>query len=780
MKKAMSIFVVMVMVLSVLGMMPASVSAAAVTAAYDEVYTELYRMDFDAIDTITAGTDEAAFNAVYGDRAELLSNKSNFNYTIAPKSAGSADKYLQMDSNFADGASGVSALQINFPDGTFKANNGTYKISYDVKTISTGNKPFLRIKTNHMTKAEIEADTAIVNNGGIYNWGPMLGGIAPINDAGTRDQSAANVYGTYSTYEGTENVGWFTASWNNDDKVVLARDVWHKADIKIDTVNLKAYYYYDGKYIGCQQGEAFRASLICGETSAIKNIQFQAEQGHQVENGYQLDNIIISHSDSEVANPAMLPAGQTLYKEVYRLDFDELENRAVDEAGAGADPSGFNTAYSGVASIGGNNTTYTYAISPKEDNSSDKYLMLTNTVLTANDNSKIVTLRLTTAADERPAANSGIYKISYDMRINAGSGQKPFMQLKTYHYNETNYESNWGPCLSAIGPISDSDGVSWDADATVYGTYSAHAGYGESVNMETGSWFPKLIGDKYALSLGEWHNVEILLDTDSGKADYYYDGVYTGTQRDATFAKNYLFGTNIMQNMQFQVFQGYQAKGFQIDNLTLAKEVTSATMKAEGFEGISAIDLSEDSKKLTFASYSNIGEITNAVVVDGSNGLKVANTVSATANEATLSFDTALSANGLYTIYLIGGDAVVTGKLTLGTGVETEVPEQGTGFELLSVEAADDNGEAIEVGDTVSAKAIMRNVTGTEQTAYLIIAIYNDGILAQIDYKPIASEELVFEDTISLSVENAENIEVSAFVWKSMTTIEPLGASDSI
>ncbi|MBQ2614903.1 MAG: S-layer homology domain-containing protein [Clostridia bacterium] len=263
----------------------------------EETYTELYRLDFDDVDTVTATADKSAFNAVYNNaqskKAELLSPKANFNYTVAPKTEGGTDKYIQLDSDYASNASGYTALQVWLPNGGFQTNNGTYKISFDAKTNTASNKPFLRIKTNHTDNPM--GDSVIAANGGIYNWGPCLGGIAPINADGARDQSSANIYGTYSTYEGVENLGWFTASYENETKVNLSLDEWHNSEIFIDTVNGIAYYYFDGIYAGCQKDTTFQKKFICGQYSA-KTLQFQIEQGWNVGNGFQLDNIVISHS----------------------------------------------------------------------------------------------------------------------------------------------------------------------------------------------------------------------------------------------------------------------------------------------------------------------------------------------------------------------------------------------------------------------------------------------------------------------------------------------------
>lgn len=275
-----------------------SPSVISVQAEEAQEYTELYKMDFNDVDTVTDTTDETAFNDVYGETAQLLSPRATFKYSIAQKEEDPSDKYLFMDSDFGNNVSGFSTLHIWLPDGGLKANNGSYKISYDFKWLSAAQKPFLRVKTNHSTQEGLDADTVIVNNGGVYNWGPMLSGVAPINDSGVRDQSSPNVYGTYSTYAGTENIGWFTTSWNDEDKINLEANTWHTAETIIDTVNKKAYHYFDDIYVGCQQDSAFSANLICGNNTA-KSIQIQIEQGWNVPYGYQLDNIIISHSEGE-------------------------------------------------------------------------------------------------------------------------------------------------------------------------------------------------------------------------------------------------------------------------------------------------------------------------------------------------------------------------------------------------------------------------------------------------------------------------------------------------
>lgn len=303
MKKLTNIILALAVVLMTV---PNGATSSETVAFAEDSFTELFCIDFDDVSTVTEATDKAAFNAIYSGKADLLSPRSNFNYTVASKEDGGDDKYIQMDSDYAGSASGFTAIQLWVPGGGIKEDNGTYKLSFDAKLNSASNKPFLRVKTNHTDNPM--ADTTIANNGGIYNWGPCLGGIAPINDSGARDQSAARIYGTYSKFEGVENTGWFTASYENNTRVELSLGEWHTTEIIIDTVNDKAYYYFDGIYSGCQQGTIFQKKFICGQYSA-KTIQLQIEQGWNVANGFQLDNIALSHSTGTFNGTNRVKAG---------------------------------------------------------------------------------------------------------------------------------------------------------------------------------------------------------------------------------------------------------------------------------------------------------------------------------------------------------------------------------------------------------------------------------------------------------------------------------------
>lgn len=230
-----------------------------------------------------------------------------------------------------------------------------------------------------------------------------------------------------------------------------------------------------------------------------------------------------------------------------------------------------------------------------------------------------------------------------------------------------------------------------------------------------------------------------------------------------------------MKMMAFVIFQGLQSKAVMLDNITVAKQ-TSA-IKTEGFENISAIDLSADSKKLTFAASGNVGKVTDVVVVDGSTGKKLDIATSSVANEVTVDFANALAANGVYKVYIVGENTYTTGKIILGTGA-TEVAE--TRAELLKLDVVDNNGEELVAGDTVTANAVLRNGTGTIQSAYIILATYNNGLLTNVDFKPISSAKEIFKDSLDLTITNGENVKVSAFVWNDLVNILPLGAADSI
>ena len=150
MKNILSVFLTIVIVLSIVAI--PVVSASSITGG--EVYTELYRMDFDDMEAMSdLTTDLTAFNNTYGRSAKLLSKKPEENgekllkYAIYEKTAGSSDKYIDIKQQNGNSR---AAIQITLPDGGFKADNGTYKISFDVKINTETYKPFFRIKTNHL------------------------------------------------------------------------------------------------------------------------------------------------------------------------------------------------------------------------------------------------------------------------------------------------------------------------------------------------------------------------------------------------------------------------------------------------------------------------------------------------------------------------------------------------------------------------------------------------------------------------------------------------------
>lgn len=777
MKKIVSIFLIVAMVLSLLSV---STVFAAPGTTPAEVYTELIRIDFDDMATAALTTDQTAFNAAYGSNAKLLSKAAaNLNYAIVEKAAGGSDKYIDLKQQ---NGNSTAAIQITLPDSGIKANNGTYKLSFDAMVDSATYVPFLRVKTSHVPDPAA-ADSG--NTGGILDWGPCLAAIAPLDEStGLANTSSKNLSGTYSTWDytnGAENKWDVSASLANN-KAALTFSQWTKVDIKIDTINKKAHYYFNGLYIGSQEGNTFGEKYICGtgeNAMNAKHIQIQSVQPYQSWYGYKLDNITFSHSESAVVNPEAPINTATAYNEVYRLDFDKLEEKALFTDEETPNTTAFDAAYSGIATILNADGTYNYGVSKKSADSNDMYLMLSQTKL-GSAHSKAVTMRMHLPEAARPVMDTGLYKISYDVMLTSGDqNQRPFLQLKTYHGDPATVNDWWGPTLSAFGPLNENNSKNWNTDATVYGTYSAHPGYGSTISMESGTWFPNVIGEKTPLEMGEWHNVEIVIDTTNDRADYYYDGIYTGSQKDETLAKRYLYDADKanmrMKMMAFVMFQGYQSKGVMLDNITVAKQ-TSA-IKTEGFENISAIDLSADSKKLTFAASGNVGKVTDVVVVDGSTGKKLDIATSSVANEVTVDFANALAANGVYKVYIVGENTYTTGKIILGTGA-TEVAE--TRAELLKLDVVDNNGEELVAGDTVTANAVLRNGTGTIQSAYIILATYNNGLLTNVDFKPISSAKEIFKDSLDLTITNGENVKVSAFVWNDLVNILPLGAADSI
>ncbi|MBQ2614904.1 MAG: hypothetical protein IJB80_06240 [Clostridia bacterium] len=778
MKKTVSVLLVTVMVLSIFGMQMVSATEPTITTTtvQEEAYTELYRMDFDGMQTAALSNDLTAFNNAYGSDAKLLStNAANLQYAILEKTAGGNDKYIDLKQ---DQGNAMTAIQIAIPDGGIKANNGTYKLSFDAMIPTGTYVPYLRVKTYHYPTT------------GFDHWGPCLAAIAPMNDSGKADKESKNLSGTYSTWdfvsgngiEPTSNSWGVSGNLESTNKASLEFEKWIKVDIKIDTINKKAHYYYNGKYIGSQEGNTFAEKYLCG-TNTAKYIQIHSIQNYQVWSGCKLDNITFSHSKSGVVNPSAPLVKTVKYEELYRLDFDAMAEKGHSEDGTAFSSTDLTAAYPTAKIYTTQANSSSYAIGAREEGGSDKYLEMKvlNTAVTTST-SKEGRMALEVVLPEAAkimTSSTGTYKISYDAKWLSGpGGNKPVHRLISSHYTNGALD-NFGWNLSAIGSLVTDEDVpvlsetmpnnTWTAGmrspyaSGVYGTF------GTETAMATTQKFPTSFATKGIVNLAgdTWHKVEMIINADKKTIDYYYDGIYAGTKTDML--------KHNMIRLQFHTAQEFQVwNGFQLDNIIISKAVESTDWKAEGFEGASAVDLSANSKKLTLTTGGAIGEIKDVVIVNGATGQKVDAEVIKTANTINIGFASALGTNGVYRVYVVGENAYIAGKLILGTGV-TEVMETET--ELMSLELTDDNGESIAAGDTVTAKAVLRNGTSTTQTGYLILAIYNDGNLSDVDFKPISSKRGLFDGTVSLTVESAENVEVSAFVWNNLSDVEPMGAA---
>lgn len=460
----------------------------------------------------------------------------------------------------------------------------------------------------------------------------------------------------------------------------------------------------------------------------------------------------------------------TVFNEILRLDFDGLELKNHFSAGETPNTAAFDAVYSGVATLRSTTPSYSYAIVSREEESDDKCIELKQTDVVTGDGNNISegTTTLQIAVPQNTfGSEKGVLKLTYDIKLPTSSTNKPFIRVKTHHAEPAAGEP-WGPCLNAIGPLKADGSLDYDEQdgAVIYGTFSIRE-YAEGNSAESHHHFATDFDQKTILEQGKWINVEILIDTNNKKIDYYYDGVYLGTQSGSAFAERYLLNPFTPKYIQLQVYQGWHAySGCQLDNITLS-QASKANVSATLSANITAVDVSSDLIKLTL--YSNINNVDSVEITDCVTGGKVANRFSITGNKITVTLEKPLSKNGAYNVFL-SGNGLGGVHIKLGSGGNLQKKE----VEVISLTVDDNNGGYLIGNDTITATTCLKNETGETQKPYLIIAIYNDGILSQVEAKEIDLSKIVMEDSLTATVNNGNNATIKAFLWNGSTNFKPL------
>jgi len=247
------------------------------------------------------------------------------------------------------------------------------------------------------------------------------------------------------------------------------------------------------------------------------------------------------------------------------------------------------------------------------------------------------------------AANTGKYKLSYDINLKSVTANGPYFRLKSYHYAPGGID-NWGPVYQAIYPDS--------ANGKLMATYS-------TATAVESSWFADAKDTENAVAFNPdtWHKAEVIIDTDHAKAEYYYDGELVGTQSGSSFLAG---NVNMATYFQFGVFNGYDSYDFVcLDNIKIAK----MTKAGEKF-GVSSVTVSGDKKSIKLDG-TGLSIIEGASAVSSTTGDIIAATVKATQNGIKVEFANALADNTEYTLYLESEAGTVSGRIPVGTPTET-------------------------------------------------------------------------------------------------------------
>lgn len=76
----------------------------------------------------------------------------------------------------------------------------------------------------------------------------------------------------------------------------------------------------------------------------------------------------------------------------------------------------------------------------------------------------------------------------------------------------------------------------------------------------------------------------------------------------------------------------------------------------------------------------------------------------------------------------------------------------------------------VEPGDILTAKASVVNTKKSTEPVNLIIALYNNGILSDVESKTVMPDEVLNDESVSITVNDTDNLGVKAFVWSSGIT----------
>lgn len=289
---------------------------------------------------------------------------------------------------------------------------------------------------------------------------------------------------------------------------------------------------------------------------------------------------------------------------------------------------------------------------------------------------------------------------------------------------------------------------------------------------------------------GEWYETKIILNVGAQTADYYWDGVYVGTQ---TADDGLNFHTYEKANGAITTDNGIQEPQLLYFNASFAPEVNNDTQRGEFMlDDIKITKLGSDvyAKSIRFAdsegnkafSTGTVSTLYNKIEITAENAESIADmgTVTLTEDGATKTF-TPSFADGVYTMDLGGYMKGSTTYVLSVLGTTYSFTTDAGGFKVEGIELSK-NGTVLEdlsglsANDTVRATVKVINTTGSEKTAWISIAYYNGSKMGDVIFKTLTSdgEETVYSDYVEISVADISNLKIAGFAWDTLGNMKPL------
>jgi len=341
------------------------------------------------------------------------------------------------------------------------------------------------------------------------------------------------------------------------------------------------------------------------------------------------------------------------------------------------------------------------------------------------------------------AGNSGVYELSYDINIKRevvdGKNRAPFFTFSTKNHNDN---------ISAIALTVNQ----WDGNLCTPKQSYNYWDYYQSMMQ--------LLGDT-------WYNIRMVMNTDDGTIEYYNGNTFL-YKRDKVNWWDGNESSDITEGIDSFVFNAANNPipgdvTVYLDNITLSKAIINGT-------GFTVTDVF-DNELYALKSYDRYIKEIN-ITTDGVPTKMDLSGITLKKNGNTVNVKAAYDATKKVTVakayeVLGNGEYILSafGDTYAFTISASDKPE------ILDFYLTDENGGNLVVNDIVTVNATIKS---NMKDAMVLVAVYNNNALTDLVYEPVSKTKSIESISKHVTIKDAENVRVKAFVLEDLKSIKPM------